>query len=1207
MNKLFTLLVFTFLFTTSITAQNTNFWSDVAETEVTKTGERQIKPVKYRTVKLDIEGLKDQLATAPMENNPSKSTLRVALPMPDGTTQTFEVVESPIMEAGLALQLTEIKTYLGKGTDDPTATVRFDWTYKGFHAMIIANDNWTFIDPYHTQTTESYISYYKKHFVSSKYFQCDFDNDIHGISFEEKETLNINSTPESVGEQLRTYRLALACTGEYAQFHGGTVNSVASAFVTTMNRVNGVYENELAMRFILVANNNSLIFLNANSDPFNNNNTGTLIAQGQTEITSIIGNNNYDIGHVFSTGAGGLAGLGVICRNNQKGRGVTGISQPIGDPFDIDYVAHELGHQAGSNHTFNGSTGSCGGFNRNGTTAYEPGSGTTIMAYAGICAPQNIENNSDAYFHTSSFDEIITYTTQSNGNNCPVVTNTGNNAPIVNAGTGGYFIPQSTPFELVGSATDPDGHPMTYCWEQYDLGAQGAPNSPTGNAPLFRSFAPVNTPARTFPQISDIVTNNQTMGEILPSYARTLRFRLTARDNQLGGGGVTYDVVNFSVTANAGPFLVTEPNTNQTVWTEGSIGNVTWDIANTDISPVNCSEVDILLSTDGGYTYTYTLATNVPNTGSYSTLVPLGSSTNQARVRVQASNNIFFDISNQNFTIQAPTAPDYVAFELGDDQTVCGGTDGEYSFLLIPLLNYNDDVTLTAVNVPDGLTANFSANPATPGDTVRITFTGTETIATGLYPITIQTNSTSGNQSLEFNLTVLSTTPPVVNITSPLNGEDNIATYPQLTWDAPGGAAHTYEVRVATDPTFTNIVASAANLTTPSFVATALNPYSIYYWQVKATNQCAIGEWGAFSSFRTATSTCETITGGEQKNIISGIVFTYQSDLSVPQDVEITDINVLDATISHQRISDISLALRSPQGTEVELLAQSCTNVNGTAGWVLDFDDAATSTNIICNNNANTILRPVGNLAAFNGENAQGTWKMLISDNVTGSGGSFQTFGLEVCYALPNDNEDPILVNNDTLPVVIGQSAAVTTEFLLSTDIDNSAAELTYTVLMATTKGTLKLNGVDLVIGSTFTQADIDNGSLEYTHTGSEGEIDQFQFDVRDISNGWYGSPVFTIKTGETQGLSTADNPLGIYPNPASTNVNIDFYLSADQDVTIMIFDAIGRLVSEYQYSNAIQGNHIFDLPVNDLAAGNYLIRVASDDFVRTEKVLIVR
>lgn len=1203
MKKLFTLITFTFFFTMSAMAQSTNFWSDVAENEITKNGTQQIIPLQYRTIKLDIDGLKQHLANAPLENNATESTLRLSFPMPDGTTQTFDIVESPIMEAGLAAQFPDIKTYVGIGIDDPMAKVRFDWTYKGFHAMIMTPNGWSYIDPYHTNTTQEYISYYKKDFVTTKSFQCDFDPEIHGVNYKDEPIIDLNS--RNVGEQLRTYRLALACTGEYAQFHGGTINSVASAMTTTMNRVNGVYENEVAVRMILVANNNSLIFLNASTDPFSNNNTGQLISQGQTEITNIIGTNNFDIGHVFSTGAGGLAGLGVVCRNNSKGRGVTGIAQPIGDPFDIDYVAHEIGHQFGGNHTFNGSSGSCT-FNISNNAAYEPGSGTTIQAYAGICGGQNIQNNSDAYFHTHSFDEMITYSQVSNGNNCPVVTNTGNAAPIVTAGTGGFFIPKSTPFELVGSATDPDGDPMTYCWEQHDLGPQGAPNSPTGNAPLFRSFSPVTVPSRTFPQISDLINNTQTLGEILPDYSRNLEFRLTARDNQLAGGGVTYDVINFSVTDAAGPFLVTNPNIGNEVWTEGSIATVDWDVANTDAAPVNASEVDILLSTDGGFTYPYTLATNVPNTGSFNVIVPIGSSTTQARVKIQASNNIFFDISNRNFTIQVPTAPDYVMFPTETEQTVCGGTAADYSFILIPLLNYTDDINLIATNVPTGVTANFSSNPAAPGDTIYVTFTGTENVNTGLYPIEIQANSNSSNQSFTVNLTIFSSTPPSVTKVSPLDGEASTSDAPNLTWNAPGGAAHTYEVRVASDPNFTTIVASAANLTDTNFIASGLNPYSIYYWQVRASNICTVGDWSATTAFRTAISTCETISGGEQKNIITGIVFTYESDLTVTQDVEITDINVLDATISHLNISEISLGIRSPQGTEIELLPQSCTNVNGTAGWILDFDDASVFTTIPCGNTVNTSIQPTDALATFNGENAQGTWRMLITDNTAGNGGSFQTYSLEICYALPNDNEDPILVNNEPLAVTIGQSATIDTELLLSTDADNVATDLVYTLVTATSKGTLYLNGAALTQGSTFIQTDIDNGNLTYEHEGIEAETDSFQFDVRDGDGGWYGTPFFTIEAEESKGIATAENPLGIYPNPTTDNINVDFYLSTTQNVTIFVFDAIGKTVKEYQYANAPQGNNIFNLPVNDLTSGSYFLHFISDDFVKTEKILVI-
>ncbi|MFT5833385.1 MAG: subtilisin-like proprotein convertase family protein [Cognaticolwellia sp.] len=1204
MNKFSTLLVLAFFLPLFVAAQSTNFWSDVAESNITKTGERQIVPLQYRTVKLNIDDLKQHLAAAPMEDNVNKSSIKISLPMPDGTIQRFSIVESPIMEAGLAIQLPEIKTYLGKGIDDPTATVRFDWTYKGFHAMIITAGSWSYIDPYNSQTQSEYISYYKKHFVTTKSFQCDLDDEISGVKF--KENLPRLNQNKSVGEQLRTYRLALACTGEYAQFHGGTVNSVASAMTTTMNRVNGVYENEVAVRLILVANNNSLIFLNSSTDPFSNDNTGQLIGQSQAQITNIIGTNNFDIGHVFSTGAGGLAGLGVICRNNSKGRGVTGISQPIGDPFDIDYVAHEIGHQFGGNHTFNGSSGSCT-FNIANSAAYEPGSGTTIMAYAGICAGQNTANNSDAYFHTHSFDEIIAYSTQGNGNNCPNITNTGNSAPVVTAGTGGFSIPKSTPFELVGTATDPDNHPMTYAWEEHDLGPQGAPNSPSGNAPIFRSFSPVNIPARTFPQISDIVNNAQTMGEILPDVARNLEFRLTARDNQPGGGGVTYDVINFSVAGSAGPFLVTEPNTNQTVWTEGAIGQVTWDIANTDAAPVNCSEVDILLSIDGGYTYTYTLATNVPNTGSYATLVPLSSATNQARIKVQAADNIFFDISDQNFTIQAPTTPDYIVWSLEDEQTVCAGTDATFSFALISLLNYSDDVNLIASGVPNGVTLDFNSNPAIPGDTVRVNITNTDNTITGLYPITIQINSNSSNQTQILNLTIYSSDEPIVNITSPINGDRDVPTTPLLEWEAPGGAIHTYEIRVSDTPYFTNIIESATNISTTSYLVTGLDPYSIYYWQVKASNQCQTGDWSTVNAFRTTLSTCETFDGSEQKSIIGGIIFTYESDLTIPTNLEITSLNVIDSKFNHQRVSDISLALRSPAGTEVVLMSPRCQNVSGPSTWTLDFSDDSPNATFVCTNTVNTDVQPVAPLANFNGESAQGTWKMLITDSENGSGGSFQGYELEVCYAVENSNADPILVTNDTLKIAIGGSQNLNTELLLSTDTDNSAAELTYTLLSATSKGTLTLNGTALNIGSTFTQTDIDNGNLTYQHTGIEAEVDAFQFDVRDTDGGWYGTPYFTIKTGESAGIATVDNPFALYPNPASSVVNINLYLETEQDVTIWIFDAIGRMVQQYEFSNVVSGSQIFELPVENLSSGNYVIRIESEELSKTEKIMVVK
>ncbi|MBK7629749.1 MAG: hypothetical protein IPJ23_03365 [Ignavibacteriales bacterium] len=664
MSNLFRILTFTFLISSQfIFAQvnSQNLWQDVDASQIVTAGERYIIPQQFRSIKLDVEGMKSFLSNAPLEFTEASKTksLKLYLPIPDGTMQRFDIVESPIMAPGLAAKYPEIKTYMGKGIDDPYAVVRFDLTPLGFHAMILSPNGNVFIDPYALRDTENFISYYTKDFSNpSKTFECEVISD-------ENRQQELNYLKESMlltptGPQLRTYRLAVACTGEYAAFFGGTVPLALAAVVTSVNRVNGVYEKEVAVRMVLVANNDTLIFTNASTDPYSNTNGSAMLGQNQTTVDARIGSANYDIGHVFSTGGGGVAYLGVICINGSKAGGVTGSGAPVGDPFDIDYVAHEMGHQYSGNHSFNGSSGSCSGGNRNASTAYEPGSGSTIMAYAGICSPQNLQNNSDAYFHVVNFDEIVAYTNFGSGNSCPVITNTGNGAPTVTVPTGGFYIPKSTPFALTGSATDPNSDPLTYCWEEYDLGPAGAPGTPSGNAPIFRSWNPTTSPTRYFPRLLNLLNNTTVIGEILPTYTRVLNFRLTARDNKLGGGGVNYAQMQFNVDGNSGPFTVTSPNTNVT-WGGESSQTVTWNVSNTDIAPVNCANVKILLSTDGGQTFPTTLVASTPNDGSESVTIPNTPSTT-ARIKVEAVGNIFFDLSNVNFTIEEAVPVELVSF-----------------------------------------------------------------------------------------------------------------------------------------------------------------------------------------------------------------------------------------------------------------------------------------------------------------------------------------------------------------------------------------------------------------------------------------------------------------------------------------------------------------------------------------------------------------
>lgn len=636
------------------------WWTEVKPAVALALGEPSINTRSCSYIAVDLTQLAAYLSAAPAESQFS-SAITLEFPMPDGSTQRFRVVRIEMMAPELAARYPQIKTWAGQGVDDPAASIRLDITPWGFHAMTLSPNGSVFIDPYNQSNNRIHKVYYKSQ-AYKKYSMppCGLSTDVDNAGIlEYGKSANTNTggvssgnpVARSWGQTLRLYSAAIACTGEYSQFHGGTVPGILAAIVTSLNRVSGVYETEVAIRMTLIANNDTLIFLNPNTDPYDNNNGGAMLGQNQTTLATRIGNTNFDIGHVFSTGGGGIAGLGVVCSGQNKARGVTGSPSPVGDPFDIDYVAHEMGHQFGGNHTFNSSVQGCSG-NRVSSAAFEPGSGATIMAYAGLCGNTNLQNNSDPYFHTHSQDEILNYTSSgSTGSTCFTAIPSNNSFPVINLTSGDHAIPYLTPFMLTVDATDPDGDSLTYCWEQHDLGPSGSQNSPSGNAPAFRSFNPTLSPTRIFPKLISIVNGSASNGEVLPSYARTMTFRITARDNRFNGGGVTYEDVKVTLNViNTGtPFQVTGPNT-AIYWIGGTQENVTWNVSGTDQAPISTSSVDILLSTDGGFNYPDTLAANVPNNGLATITVPQINTTT-ARVMVKARGNVFFDISNANFSI----------------------------------------------------------------------------------------------------------------------------------------------------------------------------------------------------------------------------------------------------------------------------------------------------------------------------------------------------------------------------------------------------------------------------------------------------------------------------------------------------------------------------------------------------------------------------
>lgn len=616
-----------------------NYWTKIARNSSDELRPRWTNPKVFSLYQVDLDKIKNDLEKAPKRFSGDES-LVLKFPDSDGNIRNYTVQETSIMEPALQAQFPEMRTYTGWEKGAPSNTIRFSITPQtGISIMYFDGWDISYLDSY-TKNNSSYILYKRKDLPKNdRLFECHVED-----LLDKNSNLNISAKAPLVSDGfLRTYRLALSATGEYTTFHGGTVPSAMAAMVTTMNRVNGIYEKTISVTMVMIANNSSLIYVNSATDPFTNGNPNAMITENQNNTTSVIGSANYDIGHVFGTNSGGLAGLGVVCSTTNKARGVTGSGAPIGDPFDIDYVAHEIGHQFGANHTFR----NCGG-NENNATAYEPGSGSTIMAYAGICGSTlNVQNVSSPYFHAASVVEmnvVIKRTTD-----CSVKTSNNNGVPTADAGAD-YIIPRGTAFVLTGTGTDPNNDSLTYLWEQYDNTNNTQPPVNTATlGPVYRSFTPTVSPMRYFPNMTSVLANNLIpKWEVTPNVARTLNFSLLVNDNKATGNQSANDAMIVTVT-NDGPFTVTSQTTNTSYSAQNPI-TVTWNVAGTNAGTINTQNVTILLSKDNGLTFNTVLAASVPNNGSAVVNLP-NENIPSARIMVKALGNIYFALNPSFFSV----------------------------------------------------------------------------------------------------------------------------------------------------------------------------------------------------------------------------------------------------------------------------------------------------------------------------------------------------------------------------------------------------------------------------------------------------------------------------------------------------------------------------------------------------------------------------
>jgi hypothetical protein len=840
------------------------YWEKIKNTPSEKTSIlNNFDKNKYQLFSLNLDNFKVLLADVPSRKNIGTNPM-VVINFPDkkGNMEQFQVTETSTLAPEIAIKYPNIKTYIGFSLDNPGGRIRFSVTPQGLKTMsTYPNKPALFTVPLNKGGESLYITYDRSMRIDSKKdFECLTENENVPI----KEIISLNRDADD--QILRTLRIAISTTGEYTNFwddgddtNGDAQEDALAALVSTLNRTNEVFEVDMAITFQLVTGT-EIIYPTASTDPY----TGSFNSQLQSTLTSEVGESNYDIGHLFNYGGNnGNAGcIGCVCVDGQKGSGFSSHSftdndggPNMDDFFDIDFVPHEIGHQMGGNHTFSQSNEGTG-------VNYEPGSGTTIMGYAGITGSNDVQDHSDPYFHYGTINQVLN---NLETRTCWTSTEITNNPPVADAGDD-YTIPQGTAFKLVGSATDADsGDELTYTWEQIDSGTTTSSNfGPTKTSgAVWRSRPPSTDPIRYMPIKSRVLsgelteanpqeTEDNTSWETVSTVARSLNFALTVRDrSETNGVGQfpqsDFDFMTVTVDGSSGPFAVTSQTTNET-WNVGESQTVTWDVAGTDTGSVNTPSVNIYLSTDGGLTFPFLAASNVANDGSHTFSVPpADGDSDQLRVMVEGKDNIFYAINSTNFSLQES---EFAMTVEEPSVTVCSPNDVIYNFTYNTFLGFTGTTSFSTLGLPSGLSATFSSNTAsTDGADIELVISNIGVLNEGTYNFQITGTSGAIVKTTDVDFSVFSNTLEIPILTSPSMNITGVGLSPIFSWEEISNTS-SYDIEIATDQQFSSVLFSE-NISTNSFSGASLEESTVYYWRVKAKNTCGEGDFSEISSFTT--------------------------------------------------------------------------------------------------------------------------------------------------------------------------------------------------------------------------------------------------------------------------------------------------------------------------------------------------------------------
>ncbi len=800
----------------------------------------------------------------------------LSFPVDNDNLKKFMVRETKVMHPDLAKKFPNIKSYKGVAIDGSKKTMQFTYSPEaGFFGVFQT----TVYEKIEVKALGKSLHEFKT--TSSQSNNNPFECQTEDLLQKRAKGFGVFNRDVDDGN-LRRYRLALSVSGDYSQvFLDGTENSdterkakVLQGMVNSINRLNGIFERDFGITMQLIAETDLLIFLDPSTDPYSTSiNLGNELSN---TINSIITNDDYDVGHLFhaeNNNKYGNAGcIACVCTDIEKGKAYSVHGNPDTDDMNL-LAAHEFGHQFGAFHTQ--SSGNCrSGFN----SEVEPGSGSTIMSYAGICPP-NVQASSDDYFNYTSIRDVAIWTIDNA--NCAELIPTNNSAPIVAQGLD-YVIPRSTPFMLEGSATDSDGNDvLTYCWEQNDPENPQSTNTPLPTntlGPMFRSFPPSLSGKRYFPNLNDVLANNITpTWEVLPSVSRTLNFVMTVRDNGINGGQTVSDAVTINVSAGAGPFSVTSQVSNSEIWTVGNSVTVTWDVANTDLEPIRTSEVEIFLSTDGGLTFSTSLLVT-ENDGEETFSLPDVEATTSARLLIKAVDNVFFAVNQQSFTIEKS---DFAILAESPSIDVCDSGNAVFNLEYKTFLDFDESVALTATSLPPGTSVLFTQDNFTEqsieGTPFNVTLEGIDNLGVGNYSFNLEGISTNGiEKSIELDFSVYAANNVVPNLISPLNNSELQDIDVEFNWENDSNSV-SYQIEIATDDVFTNIIEDS---TTQSlfYIPSNLENNAEYYWRVRTLNPCG---FSSFSDVFIFSTKCSTPTNIEILNVdFDSIEVTWEDTIS---------------------------------------------------------------------------------------------------------------------------------------------------------------------------------------------------------------------------------------------------------------------------------------------------------------------------------------